>query len=101
MEPDAYALRKIRNHIEHKYLKVHDFLWEISSRYQTADDPFKDRMAYSITLEVLESKTHRLLKLARSGLIYLSLAVHREERMRSMNRNDELIAPMYLPPWKM
>ncbi len=98
MEPDAYALRTIRNHLEHKYLKVHDELWSISNKYSHLS--FKDDMAYSLTRGSLEAKTLRILKLARAGLIYLSLAVHREETIRAKNRQDGLVVPMRLPEWE-
>lgn len=99
MEPDADALRAIRNHLEHKYLKVHDSFWAIDGSYEKTDALFKDTLAYSLTRESLEAKTLRLLKLARAGLIYLSLAVHREERLRAKNQ-DGFIMPMHLPEWK-
>lgn len=100
MEPDADALRAIRNHLEHKYLKVHDSFWAIDGGHEKADSLFKDTLAYSLTIESLEAKTLRLLKLARAGLIYLSLAVHREERLRAKNQQDGLVMPMHLPEWK-
>lgn len=98
MEPDAYALRTIRNHLEHKYLKVHDELWNISNKYSHSS--FKDDMAYSLTRDSLEAKTLRLIKMARAGLIYLSLAVHREEAIRAEKRQDEFVMPMRLPEWR-
>lgn len=100
MEPDADALRAIRNHLEHKYLKVHDSFWAIDGGHEKMDALFKDTLAYSLTRESLEAKTLRLLKLARAGLIYLSLAVHREERLRAKNHQDGFVMPMHLPEWK-
>jgi hypothetical protein len=100
MEPDADALRAIRNHLEHKYLKVHDSFWAIDESYEKIDALFKDTLAYSLTRESLEAKTLRLLKLARAGLIYLSLAVHREEKLRAKNQQVGFFMPMHLPEWK-
>ncbi|MFA7667917.1 MAG: LA2681 family HEPN domain-containing protein [Burkholderiaceae bacterium] len=100
MEPDAEALNAIRNHLEHKYLKVHDWPW--TSERDTGGatpDGFRDSMAYSVTRGDIEAKALRLLKLARSGLIYLSLAVHREEQLRAEQRGDGLMMPLELDSW--
>jgi len=47
---------------------------------------------------MLEAKTLHILKLVRAALIYLSLAVHREEAIRDAARPEGLVAPM--PLWK-
>jgi tetratricopeptide (TPR) repeat protein len=91
VEPDSEKLRSLRNHIEHKYLRV--TTWMDKS-------PMKAGLAYSIEKDDLKAKTLRLLKLARSGLIYLSLAVHKEEKIRASNRGDELILPIEPIEWK-
>lgn len=84
IEPDMRALKVTRDHLEHKYLKVHE---ELSSR--PADDPasklFIDTLAFSVSRSDLEGKTLRVLKLARAALIYLSLGMHREEERRNAN----------------
>lgn len=81
IEPDMRALKVTRDHMEHKYLKVHEML---SAR--PADDPasklFIDTLAFSVGRDDLERKTLRVLKLARAALIYLSLGMHREEERR-------------------
>jgi hypothetical protein len=81
-EPDAQAVNELRNHLEHKYVKVHEMLLDRAGAF----DPFKDTLAYSITRDNLEQKSLRLLKQARSGLIHLSLAMHWEERRRATGR---------------
>jgi hypothetical protein len=97
-EPDAQALYEIRNQLEHKYLKVHEMplprtndesseLWRI------------DRLAYSVERRDLEAKTARLLKLARAGLIYLSLGMNRMEQIRAKTKDESQIASMSLEPW--
>jgi len=99
MEPDAEALNTIRNHLEHKYLKVHDWPWTSELDADAIHDSLRDSLAYSVTRGDLEAKSLRLLKLARAGLIYLSLAVHREERLRAEQRGDGLVMPMELDTW--
>jgi hypothetical protein len=95
IEPEARALAELRNHLEHKYVKVLEMM--LPSR--SDDDPFHDTMAYAITRSDLEQRTLRLIQLVRSALIYLSLGMHHEERERT--RSEEgLIATMPLNPWQ-
>ncbi|MFC3656462.1 LA2681 family HEPN domain-containing protein [Xanthomonas hyacinthi] len=89
------ACAELRNHLEHKYVKVHELLLPVSD----VDGRFRDTLAYGITRSDLEQKTLRLLQLARSALIYLSLAMHQEERRRSKGRSG-LSAPMPLDVWR-
>jgi hypothetical protein len=92
-EPDAQALYEIRNHLEHKYLKVHEMM-----RPQP-DPAWADRLAYSIERQDFIAKTLRVLRLVRASLIYLSLGMHREERRRA-KQNGGIQAPMYLDAWE-
>jgi len=94
MEPDADKLRTIRNHLEHKYLKIHDEIWSYTKEFRS-DDPFHDSIAYHLTQDELVEKTLRVVKLARASLMYLSLAVNREEKIKNEGR-DSLIMPMHL-----
>lgn len=98
MEPDAYKLRSIRNHLEHKYLKVHDDLWNYIDR--SDNTLFGDKWAFHLSMQELNEKTIRILKMARAGLTYLSLAVHREENMRRSQETDTITMPMALPIWE-
>ncbi|WP_441231919.1 LA2681 family HEPN domain-containing protein [Tardiphaga sp. 215_C5_N2_1] len=93
-EPDAQELYTIRNCLEHTYLKVHDMLVP-----RQGPDIFNDRLAYSIQREDLYRKTYRVLRLARAGMIYLSLAMHHEERSRPTPENG-IVSPMYLDRWR-
>src|ERR1700719_4395732 len=61
-EPDAQALYEIRNHLEHKYLKVHEMM-----RSQPADSAWTDRLAYSVERQDFVAKTLRVLRLSRAG----------------------------------
>lgn len=87
-EPDAQTLDEVRNHLEHKYLQVTQ-----PGANCTALGLFVDPLAYQIERTDLEGKTLRLLKLARSAIIYLSLAMQTEE----LSRQDGLPSrPMQL-----
>ena len=63
-------------------------------------DPFRDTLAYMVSRPHLERRTLRLLQLARSALIYLSLAMHQEERKRRNEDEERLSAPMSFGTWK-
>ncbi|KVR76135.1 hypothetical protein WK26_25600 [Burkholderia vietnamiensis] len=88
IDPDAQGLSKLRNHLEHKYVKVHSFAFP---EPDTSDMWFDD-FAYSLTVDELERRTLRLLRLVRAALIYLVLGMHAEER----RRRDELPADALL-----
>jgi len=77
--PEARDLDALRNHLEHKNVKVVDSL----ALYGSPTEPFVDRLAHQIVREDLEQKTMRLLQLARAALIYLALAMEVEERRTS------------------
>lgn len=87
MDPDAEALSEIRNHLEHKYLKVHDMLFGVL-REQGVAGPWNDNLAFSIQRADFEAKTLRVLKLVRAALIYLSLGMHIEEGRRAKAAGD-------------
>ena len=77
--PSAKDLYSLRNHLEHKHVKIIDSLGLISSQ----SDIWKDQLAYKIEREEFQAKTERLLQLSRSALIYLCLAMHsNEQRLR-------------------
>jgi hypothetical protein len=59
-----------------------------------------DDLAYSIQREDFEAKTLRVLRHARAGLVYLSLAMHREERRRAENKDITRTMPMTLDIWE-
>lgn len=80
--PEARDLDALRNHLEHKNVKVVDSL----ALCCNPAEPFADRLAHQIVREDLEQKTLRLLHLARAALIYLSLAMEVEERAVSETR---------------
>lgn len=75
--PDAHALKDLRNHLEHKFLKVVDIK---PSNQEPAI--LTDRLSHKVTPEELMAKAERVLKVARSALVYLCLAMHRQEELR-------------------
>ena len=84
--PSAAKIRKIRNAIEHCWLRVCDknsAIWDKDSDF-----------SYAITLEELEEQTLELLKLARSAMLYLCMAVTYHEKNQS--RDGGLIVPNVL-----
>jgi hypothetical protein len=93
MEPDAQALWDIRNCLEHRYLKVHEFVVPPSGN--AIVDIWNDELAYSVQRSDFEAKTLRVFRLARSAMIYLSSAMHEEERRRQQ------ASPPGKGPWPM
>jgi len=91
-EPQARGLSDIRNHLEHKYLRV------TVAESPTVPD---DDLALMVSREQFEGKTMHLLKLARSALIYLAIGIGFEERRRQPSRTgvpiEELPSTPYLP----
>ncbi len=98
IEPEAKEIAAIRNHLEHKYLKIHDGFWNgLSSKNDKLSLALVDSLAYSMYRKDFEAKTLKLIKLSRVALMYLSLAVHSEELQRAQKRgSDEIVMPMYL-----
>jgi len=93
VEPDAEDLHDIRNHLEHKYLKVHDILIE-NRMTGLVDD-----LAFSIQRDEFEKKTLKLLRLVRNALIYLTLSIQTEELERHKKKENEVFLPIVNPIW--
>lgn len=98
-DPDARALKEIRDHLEHKYLKVHEMLLSGTTQSQRFMGPFTDTLAYSIGRGDFEEKTLRLIKLARAALIYLSLGMNREEKRRAKDKPAGIIVQGGFDTW--
>ena len=93
-EPDAKGLSDIRNHLEHKYLKLHDDFWQGTlSVDDRASLTLVDTLAFSVYRREFEVKTPKLTKMVRSALIYLSLAIHAEEKQRRTETEHKTITP--------
>lgn len=97
-EPDAEGLAELRNHLEHKYCQVHEDLGIGYSRFATRRN--QAELGFRIGRDLLETKTLHILKKSRAALIYLSLAVHREESVRNADRVDSLAVSMPLIIWR-
>lgn len=102
IEPDARKLHDIRNHLEHKYLKLHLSDWTpINQDKEEIKNGLTDTLAYSLSRKDFEEKTLRLLKLVRAALIYLSLSIHSEEQKKKDKMSSGSIAPpMFLDIWE-
>ena len=88
-DPDARDIAAVRHRLEHGFLAVHEFeaLFETLGSGLQQDGPFgKDPNLLAISRRALTAKALRLLQLARAALIYLSLAMHREEQRRARER---------------
>ncbi|MCR2833828.1 LA2681 family HEPN domain-containing protein [Parerythrobacter lacustris] len=96
-EPEARGMAHLRNHLEHKYCQVHEDLGIGYSIFATAQNG--RGLGFRIGREELDSKTLHILKLARAALIYLSLAVHREEQVGRARGDGALVVSMPLMTW--
>lgn len=96
LDPAARRLSEIRNHLEHKYLKLHSELWG-----GPGSSVFADSLAVSLRRDEFEEMTMHLLKMARASIIYLVLGIHREEGIRTAMRDPCAITPpMSLDIWE-
>ena len=77
-EPDAADLAGLRNRTEHRFLSL------LYSGEGVSTDTHR-----LILIADFQAKTLRLLKMAREALIYLSLAMHREEVLREGGSRDK------------
>ena len=77
-EPDAAELARLRNQTEHRFLSL-----------QHSEGGVSTDTHQLILIADFQGKTLRLLKVAREALIYLSLAMHREEVLRVGASRDE------------
>ena len=92
-EPDAQDIAKIRNHLEHRYLKLQERNPVYSLR---SPKIYEGRLALFVERSDFETKVLRVLKLARVAMIHLCLAMHREENIRGKT-NMDFAMPMTLP----
>ncbi|MDT3297420.1 LA2681 family HEPN domain-containing protein [Shewanella sp. SP2S2-6] len=83
-EPEARELHIIRKMAEHRYLGIQEYPAQV-------DDT--EYIKY-ITVDDLADKALKMLELSREALIYLSLAMHIEERKREGTRGDGIVVPI-------
>ncbi|MEN5095542.1 LA2681 family HEPN domain-containing protein [Stenotrophomonas sp. TWI1409] len=89
---DARDLQRIRNALEHTYLRVYEgWTRPFPIGHEAAPD-----VGFSIGSDELEAKAVRVTKMARSALIYVSLAIGVEERRKERINPDSLKAVMPL-----
>jgi hypothetical protein len=98
MEPELQYLADVRNHLEHRYLKLHVEHWIPP---EPGFGAMEDTLAYHLDRTSFEQKTLRLLKLARASLIYLCAAVYLEEGRRDKaNPPGDRVFDSELPPMR-
>lgn len=101
IEPDARELSIIRNHLEHKYFKLHNACRpSIKSDKNRKAPELVDTLAYSVYREDFEAKTLRLMKIVRAALIYLSLGMHCNEKQRAKQSPDISVRQIRLATMK-
>lgn len=83
--PVAKQLKALRNHLEHKFVKVVAVNVEIENEHKL----FEDHLSHKISRDDLTDKAEHILRLSRSALIYLSMAMHVEEQ-RKMKAEGEV-----------
>lgn len=86
--PHAAEIRKIRNAIEHGWLRVA----EQDSRVWDKDSDF----AYVITPQLLQERTLEVLKLARSAMLYLCMAVSYNESQNEKSEGLVVTSPVFM-----
>lgn len=77
--PEAKELAGLRNRIEHRYLTLQDY-----------EAPVENTDIHSyISIDEFKLKTLKIMSMAREALVYLSLAMHREEQIRNTENEKE------------
>ena len=101
MEPDAQEIEQLRQHAEHRYLKIHDSLFDLNYKDNSERLGVTDTLAKSISRDDFCEKALRMMRLSRAGLIYLCLIIQTEEERRSQERSQESpVMPMILDTWE-
>ncbi|KAA0254724.1 MAG: hypothetical protein EDX89_08495 [Acidobacteria bacterium] len=98
LNPDAQHLALIRNHLEHKFLKLHTEGFQGPTPTHATGD-LADTLPLHLHAHTFQNKCLQLLRLTRAAIIYLSLSIHREERERAKTRPpDQRVARINLYP---
>jgi tetratricopeptide (TPR) repeat protein len=98
LEPDAQEVAAIRNYMEHKYLKIHEFGRPMKPG-SAAERALADTLAYSVGRDEFERKALRMLVLTRATLIYLTQVVYLEEHRRRGGLRGPIV-PMELDSYE-
>jgi HEPN superfamily protein len=96
LEPEAKRIADLRNHLEHKYVKVHEMGAPDVPQVRESRDPLRDSLAYGVGRRALEEHALWVLRTVRAGLIYLSAAVLAEEARRAKAKPGLLAGPVIL-----
>jgi hypothetical protein len=101
MEPDAQEIEQLRQHAEHRYLKIHESFFDLDHKDHPQGLVLTDTLAKSVSRDVFCAKSLRMLRLSRAALIYLCLIVQAEEERRSQERSPESsVMPIILDTWE-
>ncbi|MEO6325612.1 MAG: LA2681 family HEPN domain-containing protein [Thermoanaerobaculia bacterium] len=96
LDPDAQNLAQIRNHLEHKFLKLHTQGFPGPTPHEATGD-LADTLPLHLNEHAFARKALHLLRLSRAAIIYLTLAIHCEERDRAAKLSpDEMIGHIRL-----
>jgi hypothetical protein len=101
IDPLLSKISKVRNAMEHRYLKILDYFDDNMSNESNRIDDY----AYNIGFEDFEKLTIGLLRLTREAIIQLTMIVQIEEEKKEQQRDpNELIGSMsvaqYDDEWK-
>lgn len=91
LDPQSRELYEIRNHVTHKYLRVHDHLLYDATSWRLKHGR---ELSYPVSEAELKTQAIKLLKLVRSALIYVSLAAHWDQARNREQRG--LVVPIPL-----
>jgi len=92
LDNSGHKLTNLRNALEHRYVKLTMF----SVRDSTDTGRFNDELAVTMTRDELEDQALAMLRKVRAGLIYLALAVNREEELKPVSEEPSM--PLYFGP---
>lgn len=103
-EPESRDISDLRHRLEHGFLSIHGLDWTDSWGDEASNSFLSEKPGRSlrtISRSDFARKTLRVLQLARSALIYLVVAMNREEQIRAQERDaDSLCMPMNLDRWE-
>lgn len=101
IEPDAQEIELLRQHAEHRYLKIHDSFFSLNYKDDSNRFGLADTLAKSVSRTDFGEKALRMMHLARASLIYLCLIIRSEEERRTKERSsDRPVMPMPLSTWE-
>lgn len=86
IDPDSKELADIRNFMEHKSFKIHQYKIPESSLLFKKDD-----ISFSISRVEFEAKTLKLMKLSRAAIFYLTYAMAQIEREKSKKLQQSVL----------